>query len=89
MASLFGQVLGDACIAGHWREDLQRTLIWAVSPEDKPSSNITASATVTETYIAPSWSWASSPWKVNILIDPGRPFSGALEIHDIKVTTIG
>jgi hypothetical protein len=89
MASLFGQILKDEYIAGHWREDLLRSLVWTISPEDKVSGGSSKSGITAETYIAPSWSWASSPWKVKMVPNSGRQFGPSLEIHDVKVAPAG
>ncbi|MCJ1459362.1 hypothetical protein MMC28_009739 [Mycoblastus sanguinarius] len=56
IAKKFQVVLGDAYLAGLWKENLERQLLWYVKKcrrwNGLPSSR-------SETYRAPSWSWAS------------------------------
>jgi hypothetical protein len=51
IVSRFQASADDECLAGLWKSDLMKELLWNVSP--------TQSARKPEKYRAPSWSWAS------------------------------
>ena len=79
--------------AGHWQEDMPRSLAWFTSPEDQTTerrhwASASASASVTQ-YIAPSWSWVSSPFKVKFLLLPGYPFNNELEKLEVMLEPAG
>ena len=89
LASEFEQRTACRYVAGHWQEDMPRSLAWFESTKDKTSSRSFSTMGSTIEYIAPSWSWASSSFKVNFISHPGHPFSSKLKILELKVIQIG
>ena len=67
IATLFANTFGNEYVAGHWRSDLARELLWTVS--NRPGSSMRP-----VNYIAPSWSWAS--------LNTGIEFGQRAEIDD-------
>lgn len=78
--SLAGE-FGRNYFAGHWEEELLRSLVWCVEGDIKEGK------TVRPPYRAPSWSWAS----VKGLVSPGDweipPNTAICEVVDVQTTT--
>ena len=94
LADEYGKITGDSYIAGHWLEDLPRSLLWSVLKDGKRA----------KPYRAPSWSWASieghiehsqyanSTKLVAQVVDHSLTLKGFHvygEIHDACVTLLG
>jgi hypothetical protein len=54
LASRLGRTLGDDYVAGLWKRDLHRGLLWSAVSSTKRLQSL-------HRYRAPSWSWASLP----------------------------
>lgn len=59
LAQRVGEAKKDDYVAGLWRKDLFRGLLWNLSPKDT-WENFLESLNTPNPYVAPSWSWASS-----------------------------
>ncbi|KAH6664518.1 heterokaryon incompatibility protein-domain-containing protein [Halenospora varia] len=71
----------DEYVAGIWRRNLFRGLLWHVTPEDR-WENFLISLTTPDPYIAPSWSWASR----NCYLDFGTERHQLSVLHTNKIT---
>jgi hypothetical protein len=79
VAEKFQAVLGDDYLAGLWKADLKRGLLWR-----KQYSSI---AHPIAEYRAPSWSWASVEGPVEYaFIATNRHFTYHLKVHDAQCT---
>jgi hypothetical protein len=68
LAREHAQNTGDQYVAGLWKRDLLRGLLWRVDQET-PSEE-TQSRESNPYYVAPSWSWASTGYKVKFCWPP-------------------
>jgi hypothetical protein len=76
----------SAYLAGLWKENLPMELCWSVDYVSTDSSPILQS----ETYIAPSWSWASVNGALNFVShDPRAPFASIVRVLDVHVSVSG
>lgn len=67
LASYYARLTGQTYLAGLWREDLPRLLLWSMEPQMAPSP-------LPPKYRAPSWSWASLDGWISMPISrPSEP----------------
>ncbi|KAI1778787.1 HET-domain-containing protein [Hypoxylon cercidicola] len=61
LAREFHRATGDTYVAGLWKMDIVQGLSWSRSPLRRklPNGYVQEEPTLPETYLAPSWSWAS------------------------------
>ena len=79
IASLVSDATGDTYLAGLWRRDLIGGLMWYNNPSYEEVHPYTS-------YIAPSWSWASTPAPTRY---PGVPSSPCAEVVEAWCKTDG
>ncbi|KAF8847169.1 HET-domain-containing protein [Acephala macrosclerotiorum] len=73
----------SAYLAGLWKENLPMELCWSVDYVSTNSSPILQS----ETYIAPSWSWASVNGALNFVsLDETAPFTSLVTVLDVDIS---
>ncbi|KAK8008135.1 HET-domain-containing protein [Apiospora marii] len=62
IAGAFSNSMGDGYLAGIWKSDILRGVLWSYIPNGEPQirslGKLLESISNPETYIAPSWSWA-------------------------------
>ena len=76
----------SAYLAGLWKENLPMELCWSVDYVSIDSSPLLQS----ETYIAPSWSWASVNGALNFISpDPKAPFTSVVTVLDAHASVSG
>lgn len=65
----------EAYLAGHWRDDLNPSLLWHVTAPKVPNRSLT--------YRAPTWSWASTNGRIGYFHEQYQfRFESCLTIHD-------
>lgn len=72
LASHYARLTGQSYLAGLWREDLARLLLWSMDPQIAPSP-------LPPKYRAPSWSWASLDGRI------GMPISRSSKSPSLRV----
>lgn len=74
-------VVQDAYLAGHWRRDLELSLLWYTPKANKPNQKSQVPSRPGK-YRAPSWAWASVDGEVK-----WHCLEGVVELDIIDVTT--
>lgn len=85
LAQTVGALTGDEYMAGLFRGDAHRGLLWR--PGDG-KSKATYSPSRADAWRAPSWSWASVMGPVSFEINPGEHKTKHLPGHDVTVVSV-
>jgi hypothetical protein len=75
LAKSYNVVPEDEYVTGHWRLDMPHGLMW-FADESRSKSK--------ETYLAPTWSWASIPPGVTVF-RPGKRYCAQADIVELKL----
>lgn len=79
LARMFSQLLSDGYLAGLWRGQFARGLMWYVSSDARP----------TEEWRAPSWSWASCEGIIEMVPRIGQPLASRMTVHHVHLEPAG
>jgi hypothetical protein len=93
MAGLAGEARarfdGDEYLAGMWRKDLHKQLVWYVEVYPHPKEGSHASLSRANQYLAPSWCWSSVRGKIktdgSYYDQPGAFVAHLVEVLDASV----
>jgi hypothetical protein len=81
ITQMFQRVTQDEPLAGLWKKDLQRGLLWSTPPSSHGERDLEAIRALN----LPSWSWLSSKTPIEHRV-PSRLFSGLAEIAQAQVS---
>jgi hypothetical protein len=91
LARRYQEVIGDQSVAGLWRTDLERQLLWVDSdPENSARASLATHDLRPTKYITPTWLWASlcRPVRMTRLYLGHNRSELLISILDVKVVAL-